>query len=141
MKSKIFLIIFVLLGSIFSSGCLGGVELTPSNDVSKHMGEDLSELPVLDIRQTPTGKLFLIGQQGTGGPLTIWDMPYFSPAEKVEMADVVIYGHIKEIKPAVWDTPDGKDPENYITFVEWTDESGKTHSRYDATPTGYTLYT
>ena len=146
MKSKIFLILIVLFGTIFSLGCLGNVESNASNDVylndvSEHMGKDLAELPVIDIRSTPTGKLFLLGQQGTGGPLPTWCMPYFSPAERVEMADVIIYGHIKEIKPAIWDTSDGKAPENYMTLVEWTDESGKMHSRYDATPTGYTLYT
>jgi len=140
------LIIIVLFGSIFSSGCLDSSDNPPSNDVylndiSEYMGRDLSELPVIDIRMTPTGKLFLLGIKGTGEPSVQWTMPYLSPAEKVEIADVVMYGRIKEIQPSIWNTPDGKDPENYMTLVEWTDEDGKTHSRYVNTPTGYILYT
>ena len=140
MKSQIFLIIVILLSAIFLSGCLddSDSEFNPSKDVSNHMGKDLAELPVIGIYQVPTGKILLLGQQGTG---ISYSRAYLSPAEKIETADVVFYGHIKEIKPAVWNTSDGKDPANYMTPVEWTDENGKTHVRYESNPCGYTLYT
>ncbi|WNY24301.1 hypothetical protein MmiHf6_16320 [Methanimicrococcus hongohii] len=139
------LILLVLCGTVFA-GCLytdvfQEFEFRTTN-LTAPGDRVVDELQPLWLANVPKGKVFL--QHSTSdpdGPFISCLRPWYSPTDRVEFADAVVYASIKEVHPAVWDTVDGKAPDGYMTPTEWTDEDGRTHVKFDTDNRGHILYT
>lgn len=129
--------------SVASAGCFSFNDHNPyTDDLDAPDSKTVSSLPILWLNHVPKGKVLL--QHSTSDPnlsSVNCSRAWLSPMEKVEYADIVAYAHIKEIQPAVWDTKDGKSPEGYMKPIEWIDEDGVTHIKYDTDNRGHILYT
>ncbi|MDV0444825.1 hypothetical protein MmiAt1_03680 [Methanimicrococcus sp. At1] len=144
MKLKVYFVLFLLvLCSVVSAGCFEApAETFRFENLDAPGGKIVNSLPILNLYNFPTGKVLLQHSiYNSGFPTTNCSRPWLLPMQQVESADAVIYGHIKEVKEAVWDTEDGKAPEGYMAPTLWTDEDGRAHVRYDTDNRGHILYT
>ncbi len=48
-----------------------------------------------------------------------YELIYLSPEELAKESDLILIGSVKEILPARWNTPDGKQPENAFEGLDW----------------------
>ncbi|WNY25885.1 hypothetical protein [Methanolapillus millepedarum] len=106
MKNQFITLLIIVLSVIFISGCL------ESKDPINPLGKNISEFQT-SVCNIPSGEDLLFYRiyqsENDSKPGII-----HSNETLMSNADLVFYGTVKEVRPSVWTTPDGKTPSQVL---------------------------